>query len=205
MMILSMSGNDPVHPRNGRSRASGKEPMRLFYAITLPEPAKEALAGFSACLRDLAEKGRFTDRDNFHLTLAFLGEVSPDRLEQACEAMRPVSCEAFLLSFSGIGHFTRGTRQIWWVGVDPSESLSRMQARLADAVRHAGFALPDQPYRPHLTLGRDILPKPGADPRSLAGVLPALSMRVDAISLMESARVNGRLAYTPLRTHRLDG
>lgn len=179
--------------------------MRLFYAITLPEPVKDALAGFSACLRDLSDKGRFTDRDNFHLTLAFLGEVSPDRLEQAYDAMRSVSCGSFPLSFSDFGRFHRGTREIWWVGVDASDALNHMQAQLAAAVRLAGFALADQPYRPHLTLGRDILPKPGADPRPLAGDLPSLSMRVGTISLMESARINGRLAYTPIRTHRLNG
>lgn len=178
--------------------------MRLFYAITLPEPAKDVLAGVAMRLLGLSEKGRFTDRDNFHLTLVFLGEVSPDKLEQACDAMRSISCEAFPLSFAGLGRFERGTRQIWWVGVEPSKALIRMQARLADAVRDAGFALPDQPYRPHLTLGRDILPMPGADPRSLAGDIPALSMHVGTISLMESARINGKLVYTPLFTHRLN-
>ncbi len=103
----------------------------------------------------------------------------------------------------GAGLLPQGTAGIWWVGVDPSEPLLRLHQHLAEAVRRAGFPLEDQPYRPHLTLGREIRLMPDADVTGMARTLPPLFMRVEAICLMESARVNGRLAYTPIRVHPL--
>ena len=52
--------------------------MRTFIAIRFDEAIKEKITEVQDKLRDAAEKGHFTDRDNLHLTLIFLGEVSPN-------------------------------------------------------------------------------------------------------------------------------
>ena len=53
--------------------------MRLFLGLPFEEGAKDRFAQAQGELKKLAEKGNFTTRENFHLTLVFLGEVEPDR------------------------------------------------------------------------------------------------------------------------------
>ncbi|MDR1042323.1 MAG: RNA 2',3'-cyclic phosphodiesterase, partial [Clostridiales Family XIII bacterium] len=48
--------------------------MRLFIAINFSEEIKDALCETIADLRDASRRGRYTHRDNLHLTLAFIGE-----------------------------------------------------------------------------------------------------------------------------------
>ena len=50
--------------------------MRLFVAILLSEPVKDMLMQTIRQLQPAVLDGRFSHRENLHLTLAFLGESS---------------------------------------------------------------------------------------------------------------------------------
>ena len=67
--------------------------MRLFIAVSLSPPVREALL---AAQRELRRQGRgaFPPPENLHLTLAFLGET--DRPAQAEAALNAVSGRPFL-------------------------------------------------------------------------------------------------------------
>ena len=57
---------------------------RLFVALELPEPLRQAVGGLQSGLRG----ARWLDEDALHLTLAFLGEVDGSavaRIETALE------------------------------------------------------------------------------------------------------------------------
>ena len=49
--------------------------MRLFIAVSFPAPLREQLRQAAGRLQGQCLRGRFTLTDNFHLTLAFLGET----------------------------------------------------------------------------------------------------------------------------------
>lgn len=49
--------------------------MRVFYAVTFYEEAKEKLIEYKNIVVNNSVKGRFTNKNNFHLTLEFIGEV----------------------------------------------------------------------------------------------------------------------------------
>src|ERR1039458_2056675 len=85
------------------------ERFRLFIAVTIPEEVKAKIAEAQSELRRaLPERSvRWTKREQFHLTLRFLGNVDAPRVEALEEALR-AACRGFSalwLSARGIGFF----------------------------------------------------------------------------------------------------
>jgi RNA 2',3'-cyclic 3'-phosphodiesterase len=134
--------------------------MRLFVAVAVPAEVAGELDAAVAPLRAAWPALRWTRRDAWHLTLAFLGEVTEatsarliPRLERAA-ARHP----ALSLSLARAGAFPSVARaRVVWTGVEGDQ---RALAALADSVaagaRRAGVALADghRRFRPHLTLAR---------------------------------------------------
>ena len=67
--------------------------MRLFIAIQFPERIKNALAYLQQDMKDCGMKGNYTKEENFHLTLAFIGEYSDTA--RVLSAMRTVPFKPF--------------------------------------------------------------------------------------------------------------
>jgi 2'-5' RNA ligase len=84
--------------------------VRLFIAITLPRQVQQQLAAYAASLAALARGARPTRRENFHLTLAFLGEALT--LAQACAALDAVRAAPFKLYSDKPGLFKRAGADI---------------------------------------------------------------------------------------------
>lgn len=167
--------------------------MRLFIAVTFDEELLYRLERLIGQCKALG-RGRWTRRDNLHLTLEFLGELTDIAAAQA--AMDAVTAPAFPLILSGLGFFRRKDGDLLWVGVEHTPGLMEVQRQLHHELKHRGFRLENRPYRPHLTLGRQVsmdrLPP-----------CPTLSAQVPGISLMESRRENGALTYDELYWRRL--
>lgn len=75
--------------------------LRLFIAISLPESWTAALHSASAVLRKHSLHGSFTRRENFHLTLAFLGNLASPAPAQ--KAMSAVEAAPFILRATAPG------------------------------------------------------------------------------------------------------
>jgi len=126
--------------------------MRLFAAIRPPEAVLDHLTGaLDALDRPRQQHNPWQPRANWHITLAFYGEVpaglAPD-IVQRLEAVARTA-EPFRLRLAGAGIFNRDT---CWVGVaDPADVLAglaeRLRADLIQAGQHAS-------HRFHLTLSR---------------------------------------------------
>ena len=85
----------------------------------------------------------------------------------------------------------RGGRVVW-AGLEPSERLMSLQAALNESLTGMGFDDPEEPYTPHITVGRGL---------RLIAPLPAVrkvSFEAVRVTLFESARVDGALRYVPL-------
>ena len=70
--------------------------MRLFVALELEDRMKDALIEQMRALRPHTKQGRFSHRENLHLTLCFIGETG--RVAQAKRALHRVQAEPFVLS-----------------------------------------------------------------------------------------------------------
>ena len=167
--------------------------MRLFLAIELDEATKDKLAQAADALRQCSVRGNFTRRENFHLTLVFLGET--DRAAAVRKAMHEVQMAPFTLCIRGSGVFKRSGGDICWAGVQKDPALMDLYSSLFNALLTQGFRPENRPYTPHLTLGREVVL------RKDAGDLPQLAemhVKVNAITLMRSDRIQGKLTYTPV-------
>lgn len=172
--------------------------MRLFYAVNFTAEFKEKAMDSIKALEGLGVFGRPVQRDNIHLTLAFLGEAEP---EHAKKAMEGVSGAPFTLTFHQLGHFWQKDGALVYLAASKSRPLYSLQKNLVSELKKAGFALDPRPFRPHLTLFRQAV-IPSALPASPIGKLTA---QVSGFSLMLSERNKGVLTYTPLYTKLLEG
>lgn len=175
--------------------------MRLFIAVLFNNEVKESVHDITLRLKSLAKGGAFTDQENLHLTVNFIGETN--RLEEVKNAMKQAlekaNGESFTLSIRGFGKFKRDDGDIYWIGVEKDVSLWRMQKELVKELKEAGFFdIDDREYKPHLTLGRRVkVGKDFIEKEFEAGINP-MQMEVSGISLMKSERVQGKLTYTEI-------
>ena len=101
-------------------------------------------------------KGRFSLRENYHLTLAFLGEIGEAQardaiaaLDAACTGMPPVG-----LRPEGLGHFGRPADATLWLGIAPAQELIGLCDNVRTELVAAGIPFDDKPFLPHITLAR---------------------------------------------------
>ncbi len=176
--------------------------MRLFYALNFNQTLKDEIYGIIQSLEGQALKGNFTRRENLHLTLAFLGETAKERLPLAVEAMENISSPGFALQMKGLGSFKRPGGDIYWLGIAASPGLLNLQRELKIKLLKAGFPLEKGDFKPHLTLGREVIFPPAFNleklTESLAGTLgnnKKLEAYFNGFSLMQSQRIAGKLVY----------
>lgn len=170
--------------------------MRAFIALEMPEEFVDAAQGMARSLEQVAD-GRFVPAQNYHLTLAFLGEIGEEEargamaaMDEACRAAGPVPVGA-----DGLGSF--GKRAGLWVSVAKDPELMALAERLRGCLREHGVAFDDaNSFLPHVTLARRIrLPK-GELP-SLAFPLPCEAARVTLFrSYLEKTGARYKALYT---------
>lgn len=134
--------------------------MRLFVALVLPPAVLGELDAAVAPLRAARPALRWTGPLDWHLTLAFLGEVAEPVLAGLCVRLERAAGRhpAQELAIRGGGAFPRAARAtVLWAGVDAdAAALAALAASVAAAARRAGAPPPDEGrrYRPHITIAR---------------------------------------------------
>jgi len=178
---------------------SGRERIRLFCALRLPEAALDGLAAWQALL-PAAAGVRVVSRENLHVTLAFLGnrpagdvpEIAAALAASAAEARRPVL---------EVGRY-RETRSVGMVVLTEREPCARALAGALHArLERLGVYTPERrPWTPHVTVLR-FRRRPGLrlDPPALGPVSPSEA------ALYHSALRRDGAQYEVLETVSLGG
>lgn len=174
--------------------------MRLFIAINFNDEIKQNLLELIARLGEVS-KGRFTRPEHLHVTLAFLGEMPDAR--PSISAVDGLSSGPFALSVSGLGRFRRPGGDILWAGVELSPALILLHRDLCGRLSSAGITLEMREFRPHVTLGRDVVTDKSFDAARLAKTLRPCQMEAGRVSLMKSEFAGGRLVYTEIHAKSL--
>ncbi len=149
--------------------------MRAFVGIAMPEAVRAQVAHLQALLGC----GRAVAEENLHLTLAFLGEITPAEAEEIDAELQAIALPVFELELAGLeiigGDWPGGL--VWLARA--SAPLERLQRAVAGGVRGAGVDLPRRRFRPHVTLARF---GRGAGAVEAARVGRLLQARGDAVS-----------------------
>ena len=173
--------------------------MRLFIAFDCPAAIKAALEQSASLLRGACTGARFTPRENHHITLAFLGEVPAERIEEIASAMDSCAFRPIPLTIGELGRFGRNGGDVIWRAVRAPEGLAQLQQSLTKALAAKGFAQAEEMgFSPHLTLARQAVMREGALLADLSQTLPDLAFTAGFMTLMRSQRIGAELTYTPV-------
>lgn len=172
--------------------------MRLFIAINLSENIKDELGKTITRLKAETRRGSFTRRDNFHITMLFLGEVDTSKVNNIKQAMEDVQATPFEINLSSLGYFKRNEGDIFWIGVHKNEVLNDIYEQLYSRLTQVGFSLEARQFKPHLTIGRRVIANHGFDSSSFSQSIPSMKMTINKISLMKSERINEKLTYSEI-------
>jgi 2'-5' RNA ligase len=134
--------------------------LRTFIAIELSDDLRSQLRDqMDRIQADLGlETIRWVRPTSIHLTLKFLGEVSPEKIDSITNQMEQVAAEhdPFIFRAESFGCFPSIRKpRVLWVGVaESSGMLSSIQRDLERRLAQLGFKRERRPFHPHLTLGR---------------------------------------------------
>ena len=175
--------------------------MRMFIGIPVPPDVQRALVLAQNRLRESAGDARYVPRENFHVTMHFIGESRDlEGAAAACdEAVRGI--RPFLLRLSGYGSFAGGaTGYVSLTGELPE--LYRLHEALIAGLAARGFSLAGGHKRivPHITLARDLkaVPDDAAIASLLSGSAEGAAFTANRLVLFESHNENERMVYMPL-------
>lgn len=183
--------------------------IRAFIAISLPEPLQRKLEEVINGLKGRLGNGavRWVTGANIHLTLKFLGDVSPANLEMLKKIMQAEASAhpAFEIGVGGLGAFPSMHRpRVIWVKVGAPPALKALQRGIEHETTRLGYDREDRAFSPHLTLGRV---NRSASPREIQQIGELLEqttlgpvgvVKVEQVSLYRSDLRPGGAIYTCL-------
>ncbi len=133
-------------------------PWRLFLAVSLTDEVKGLLAWQIDALEREGWPVRWVQPEGAHLTLHFLGETSREQAELVRLAVPAVAARhaPFDLRTAALGVFPNFRHpRVLWLGLHgPVHRLESLAADVKRAVHELGFPGTEEPYHPHITLGR---------------------------------------------------
>jgi 2'-5' RNA ligase len=192
--------------------------LRIFIAADIPPPLQQTIQQKVGFLRktigDLSV--RWVPVQNMHLTLKFLGDVSPANVESLKEILRieADSCPVFDITISSFGSFPNSKRsRVLFIGIQAPAELEALQRGIDSATARLGYESEVRPFSPHLTIGRVKETATATDLQKIRGILDQVKIDslgpagVDSVHLYKSELEPGGSVYSklysaPLRTER---
>ena len=192
--------------------------MRVFVALDIPEEVRAAIGKLIARLRTSCLAARWVRIEGVHLTLKFIGEVPPEKIEPIKASLARIRIpDSIELKFRNVGFFPNERRpRVFWAGIEAGPELGSLAAAVETSLEPLGIAKEQRAFSPHLTLAR-LEPRRGPN----AGPAFALDALTKAISgagplefgagianefhLYQSILKSGTAEYTRLATFHFTG
>ncbi len=177
---------------------------RVFVAIKV-DPGETLINWISSIHKALSRESiKWTEPDNLHITLAFLGDTEESVIKKLSAALKD-RCNgygSFELIIRGAGVFkSLNDPRVIWTGIESSEMLSGLNLLVRQGIEDTGIELENRPFRPHLTLGRirTLNPHSGLDELIQKNrTIELQRATVNEIILYESILLKTGAVYKPL-------
>lgn len=179
---------------------------KIFIAINLPEDAKNKLLRHTTSEEFARLPVFWTEKDNLHITLKFLGYADDDDVYETAELLKEITKgeEPFDITFDNIapGPDKNEPKMIWVAGpeIKSLERLYKKTSEILSGIRYENIDKKFQ-FKPHITLGRvarSALEK--GDKIKMNDKDIKITFPVNGIELMESFKENGRVRYAVLQS-----
>jgi 2'-5' RNA ligase len=152
---------------------------RLFFALWPDETLRSRLVEAAGLLRKTMS-GKWVRPENLHITLAFLGDVSAERLGEVVRLGAETHGSGFTLRLDRAEFWPRNG--ILCLGASEAPpALRQLAGGLIERLGAAGFAMEKRAFRAHLTLARK-----GSSDRTRIDLPEPVAWKVDGFHLVES-------------------
>lgn len=183
---------------------------RIFVAINLPYEVERALAEIEKKWPDLP--ARWTDTENIHITLEFLGDMTEVELGEVCMVVKEVAArhEAFAITLREVLYGPPGKMppRMVWVEGEKSKELSTLKKDLQESLlEKVRFQPEHRAFSPHITLARiKEFEFRAIEPEERPQIQENLDLNfsVESIEVMESVLTKGGPKYTMIESFPLN-
>ncbi|MBC7131147.1 RNA 2',3'-cyclic phosphodiesterase [Candidatus Bathyarchaeota archaeon] len=99
---------------------------------------------------------KLVEPQNIHITIRFLGNITPTMVDQIHEEMKKISFAPFKVRIQGVGAFPniRYPRVIWVGMTQGTVELRNIFSQLEPNLRKLGFNQDPKGFSPHITIAR---------------------------------------------------
>lgn len=168
--------------------------MRVFFGIEPGLEARQSIADWRD--RYGLAAGRPVPPANFHITLAFIGDINDRDLETLCntidEHQRGQEFVAGTLALDCVGYWPGP--DIYWMGTSrEAPQINRLARKLQSLSGRVGARLTRKTFTPHITLYRNC-----SEPPPAPVVLPDIELAYRQVTLFESKPGRAGVSYHPL-------
>lgn len=128
-----------------------------FWAVRIPDQVKQIIHDKLMVNKSIFQFRRWVDLNDYHITLAFLGTVHPQQLQNVITLVGEAinNQQAFVLDIVGLNVFgLQKSPRIFWAAINEVDQLFQLQHIVHKTCLAAGFTLDSRPYHPHITLAR---------------------------------------------------
>jgi 2'-5' RNA ligase len=167
--------------------------VRTFIAVDFPP----VILGKIEAIVDYFKKKvpdhalKWVDTDNLHLTIKFIGEIDPGKLEQVKSIL--TRCleyqNAFEIEVAGLGMYpNQRAPRVIWLGITGGDPLGRIHATLDRHLSELGIKPEGRAFTPHLTIARI---RKGTDRKTAQAIGETLAQfKVDSLGTVTIDRVH---------------
>jgi 2'-5' RNA ligase len=182
---------------------------RTFIALKIDadEKLEKAIGEMKSQLKD--ESVRWIDMKQLHITLSFLGNTSEGTIRDVSEMLSARCSDLGIIEFTvrGIGLFrSMADPRVIWAGIAESGGVTELSGRIKSGLEELGIVTEDQPFNPHLTIGRIRRVKNQGSLRTILDKYEGVEFQkahISEIVYFESILQQTGPLYLPLKTIRL--
>jgi 2'-5' RNA ligase len=183
--------------------------LRTFIAVEIPSAMQKKIqATVEPFRKELGSSlVRWVPMQNIHITLKFLGDVSPASVDHLTQILRAEAdtCTAFDIAISGLGSFPSLKRpRVLFIGIQAPAELEALQRGIESACARLGYESEKRGFAPHLTIGRVKENASATDQQKIRRVLETIKIdslgtaRVNSVHLYKSELKPSGAVYTQI-------
>lgn len=188
--------------------------LRAFFAVEIPLEIRQAVCNATSDLQKrIGFLVRWVPLENMHLTLKFLGDISPSNLDMLTQMLHAETdlSNCFDIRLTGLGSFPNLKRpRVIYIGIQAPVALETLQRGIESASRRLGYGSEERGFSPHLTIGRVKQNVTATEQQTIRRALEEVKIdslgtaRVDSVHLYKSdlkptGSVYTRLYSAPLK------